>query len=171
MHNRQRPSLYRSTRVDKVILHAAHALSIPVSLGIEFMASTKTSIWVIEHSLCSLECSLLLKDWLEMISTTVRSCSTEELRPVERKLLRIITGIIKETSFAGTLNVLEDDASHFQRMAAIVVKLWAQIFQGVHVLEIDNFIGASLQLLADTKPGSCKLYQCALRMRHISEPR
>jgi hypothetical protein len=143
----------RSPHGDKVILHAAHALSIPVRLGIAFMASGKTPIWGIEHSLCSLECALLLKDWLEMISTTVRSCGTEGLHKVERKLLGVITGAIKETWFTETLDILEDDASHFQRMATTLVKLWAQIFQGVHVLDIDNVIGAGLQLLADTSPG------------------
>jgi hypothetical protein len=33
-------------------------------------------------------------------------------------------------------------------MATTVVKLWVQIFQGVHITEINNTIGASLQLLA-----------------------
>lgn len=148
----KRSDLNRSSPVDKAILHAAHALSIPVRVGIPSMALTKTPIWTIEHSLCSLECALLLKDWLEKMSTTVRSCGTEGLRKVERKLLGVITEIIKETCFAETLDILEDDASRFQSMAATVVKLWAQIFQSAQVLEIDNFIGAGLQLLANTSP-------------------
>ena len=142
--------LSRSPPVDRAIIHSAHALSIPVRFGIAFVAHTATPIWSIEHSLCSLECACLLKDWLEMISTTVRSCGIEGLRTVERKLLKIVTAIIKETRFAETLDTLENDASYFQHMAVTVANLWAQVFQGVHVLEIDNFIGASLQLLADT---------------------
>lgn len=145
-------SLNRSPHVDKAVLHATHALSVPVRLGVEFMASNQTAIWTIEHSLCSLECALLLRDWLEMISTIVGSHGTEGLRKVERKLLDIITGIIKETSFAKTLDIMEGEASHFQRMATTVLKLWAQIFQGNHVLEIDDAIGSSLRLLADSSP-------------------
>ncbi|KAI9833933.1 MAG: hypothetical protein M1819_003442 [Sarea resinae] len=148
----KRSPLNRGLRVDKAILHAAHALSIPVRQGIAFMALTKTPLWNIEHSLCSLECALLLKTWLEMISTAIKSGGTDGLQDVERKLLRTITGIIKETCLAETLDFPEDDASHFQRMAGTVVELWAQIFQGVHILEIDNVIGASLQLLSNTSP-------------------
>jgi hypothetical protein len=143
----------RSPPVDRAVLHAAHALSIPVRLGIATVAQTKTPIWSIEHSLCSLECALLLKNWLEMISATIRSFSLEGLRKVEKRLLDIITEIIKETSFADTIDIIEDDASHFQRMAGIVIKIWAQMFQGIQIYEIDSFIGASLQLLADTSPG------------------
>ncbi|RFU34681.1 hypothetical protein B7463_g1631, partial [Scytalidium lignicola] len=143
-------NLSRSPHVDRAILHAAHALSIPVRVGIMVMSSTKTSIWSIEHSLCSLECALLLNDWLEMMSTSVRACGPEGLRKVERRLLGIITGIIKETCLAKTLDVLEDDSSRFHRMATMVLKLWTQIFKGSNVLEIDNIIGAGLQLLVDT---------------------
>lgn len=140
-------SLKRSRRVDRAIFHAVHALSIPVRLGIDFVARTKTPIWTIEHSLCSLECALLLKDWIEMISVTVQVSGLESLRTVEKKLLEIIRGIIKETSFAETLNIPNDDASHVRSIAAIVVKLWAQIFQGVHIYDIDNQISSNLQLL------------------------
>lgn len=86
------------------------------------------------------------------MSTTVKSCGTEGLCNSERKLLEIITGIIKETTYANTMDILEDDASHFQLMATTVIKLWTQIFQGVHILEIDNVIGAGLQLLLNASP-------------------
>ena len=143
-------NLDRSPQVDKAIVHAVHALSIPVRLGIALMARTKMPIWGIEHSICSLECALLLKAWLLMISVATKSCGTQGLRKVERKLLGTITAIIKETWFADTLDIPEDDANHIQRMASTVAKIWAQIFQGVHILEIDNCIGANLQILADS---------------------
>lgn len=140
-------SLKRLPRVDRAIFHAVHALSIPVRLGIDFVARIKTPIWTIEHSICSLECALLLKDWVEMISMIVQVSGLESLREVEKRLLEIISAIIKETSFAETLNIPKDDASHIRSIAAIIVKLWAQIFQGVHIYEIDNKISSSLQLL------------------------
>ncbi len=143
-------TLERSPHVGRAVLHAAHALSIPVRQGIAFLALTKTPLWNIDHSLCSLECTLLLKNWLEMISTITRSCGIEGLREDERRLLEIISEIINETSFAKTPEILEqDDASRIQQMAIVVVKLWAQIFQGAHIFDVDNFVGASLQHLAD----------------------
>lgn len=140
----------RSSYISKAVLQAAHALSIPVRLGVEYVARSKPPIWTIENSLCSLECALLLRDWLEMISVAAQSHRTAGLSKVETKLLGIITGIIKETPFAETLDFPGDDASRYQRMASTLCKLWAQIFQGVHILEIDNTIGAGLQLLADS---------------------
>jgi len=56
-----------------------HALSIPVRLEVAFMAQAKIPIWTIEHSLFILECAVLLKGWLEVISLIARSCGIESL--------------------------------------------------------------------------------------------
>jgi hypothetical protein len=142
----------RMPHVDRAVLHAIHALSIPVRLGVAFMALSKTAIWTIEHSLCSLECALVLKYWLEMIVATVQSSGTKGLRKVETKLLGLVTSIIKETCVSEALNVAEDEASHFRRISSMVTAMWATMFQGAHVLEIDKVVGASLQLLANSNP-------------------
>ena len=143
-------NLNRSPALDQATLHAAHGLSIPVRLGTSFMARTKTPIWTIEHSLCSLECALFLRRWLEMMSTTTRDFGVESLSKVESKLLAIVTSIIRESNLGDTLDIFEDDAARYQRMAGTVVKLWAEIFQGSHVHDIDNTISAALQVLAET---------------------
>ncbi|KAK5226014.1 hypothetical protein LTR72_003917 [Exophiala xenobiotica] len=103
--------LERSIQVDRAALHAAHALSIPVRLGIELITHTRIPFRSIEHSLSSLECALLLSQWLEMVVMIARSHGLGELRKTERKVLDIVTGIIKETSMAETLDILEDTAS------------------------------------------------------------
>jgi hypothetical protein len=149
---RKRNTLQRSQQVNRAVIHAAHSLSVPVRLGITFMTTTKTAIWSLEHSICSLESAILLKDWLDMISTTIRSSGLDALQKIERHLLGIIMDIMKGTSFAGTLDILEDYASQTQRMACTVIKIWAAIFQGVNVLDIENVIGAGLQLLTETNP-------------------
>jgi len=148
----ERDMLHRSQQVNRAIIHAAHSLSVPVRLGITFMTTTKTAIWSLEHSICSLESAILLKDWLDMISTTVRCSGLDALQKVERRLLGIIKDIIHGTSFAGGLDLVEDYASQTQRMAHSVTKIWAAIFQGVNILDIENVIAAGLQLLADTNP-------------------
>ncbi|KAI0384113.1 hypothetical protein F5Y04DRAFT_235983 [Hypomontagnella monticulosa] len=144
------PNLTRLPYSDGVILHAAHALSIPVRLGISIMSNTKMPIWTIEHSVCSVECALLLQNWFETISTTIKASGIESLRKAERKLLGIITAIIKETCLAEDLDIIEDDVSRVERMASIVMKLWNGIFEGVHLLEIDNVIRAGLRRLASS---------------------
>jgi hypothetical protein len=149
----QKPNtLHRSQQVHRAIIHAAHSLSIPVRLGISFMTTTKTGIWSLEHSICSLESAILLKDWLNTIAATIRALGPGALLKVEKRLLGIITDTIKGTPLAGTLDILEDYASQIQRMACTVIRIWATIFQGVNVLDIENVIGAGLQLIADTNP-------------------
>ncbi|RYP14273.1 hypothetical protein DL765_006484 [Monosporascus sp. GIB2] len=59
-------NLQRSPLVDRAATHAVHALSILTRLGIGFVAQTKPPIWGIEHSVSSLECTVLLKDWLDI---------------------------------------------------------------------------------------------------------
>jgi hypothetical protein len=149
---RQRNQTQRSLQVNRAVLHAAHSLSIPVRLGVTFMTTTKTAIWSLEHSICSLESAILLKGWLDTISHTIRSLGEDILSKIERRLLEIIMDIIRGSSLASTLDIPEDYASKIQRMACTVINIWAAIFQGVNLLDIENTIGASLQLLAETNP-------------------
>lgn len=143
-------SLDRSPSTDRAVLHAAHALSIPVRLGLELIARVKLPFQSIENSLCSVECALLLQDWLESVSTAVSEAGgVDSLRKTEKSLLRILCGIIQETVFAELPNAFEDEASQIRRMATKVAQLWAKVFQGSHVLEIDNVISIGLQSLAE----------------------
>ncbi|KAI1754715.1 hypothetical protein F4782DRAFT_457038 [Xylaria castorea] len=144
------PILDRSLHVERAVLHAAHALSVPVRLGISYMATTKTSIWSVEHSVCSLESALLLNTWLGTISTVVRSSGIGALRLSEKRLLNIVTSIIKETDYAEILYLPDDDASRYLHMAATVIKLWSCVFGGIHVLEIDDDVRSGLRLVADS---------------------
>ncbi|KAI0552757.1 hypothetical protein F4679DRAFT_49885 [Xylaria curta] len=144
------PILDRSLHIERAVLHAAHALSVPVRLGVSYMATTKTSIWSIEHSVCSLESALLLNAWLRTISTVVRSSGTGALRPSEKRLLGIVTSIIKETDYAEILYLSDDDASRYLHMAATVIKLWSCVFGGIHVLEIDDDVRSGLRLIANS---------------------
>ncbi|KAI1281835.1 hypothetical protein F5Y07DRAFT_271784 [Xylaria sp. FL0933] len=144
------PILERCLHVERAVLHAAHALSVPIRFGIAYMATTKTSIWSVEHSVCSLESALLLKTWLVVISRVVQSSGTCVLRTSEKKLLEIVTSIIKETDFSGILNLPDDDPSRYQQMAMAVIKLWSCVFQGIHVLEIDDDVRGYLRLAAES---------------------
>jgi hypothetical protein len=142
--------LTRSLQIDRAVLHAAHALSVPVRLGISYMSTTKTSIWSVEHSVCSLESALLLKAWLGMISSVVQSSGTGALRTSEKRLIGIVTSIINETDYADTLYSTDDGAIRYQHMAVLVIKLWARVFQGIHILEIDDDVRCGLRLVADS---------------------
>jgi hypothetical protein len=60
------PPLTRSPQLSRAILQAAHALSIPVKIGIKFVTHTQTLLWSMQHSLANLECAFLLSKFCIM---------------------------------------------------------------------------------------------------------
>jgi hypothetical protein len=56
--------LTRSPLLSRAIIQAAHALSIPVKIGIKFVAHTHTLLWSMQHSLANLECAFLLSEYM-----------------------------------------------------------------------------------------------------------
>lgn len=56
----QSPPIQRGDKMTRAALHCAHALSVPIKLGIRFVAHTQVFFWSNQHALCSLECALLL---------------------------------------------------------------------------------------------------------------
>lgn len=58
------PSVSRSKGVISALLYAAHALSIPVRLGVDRVARSQAFFWSVRHSLSGLECAVLLSKWL-----------------------------------------------------------------------------------------------------------
>lgn len=50
------------------ILHATHALSIPIKLGIKFIAKSHAFVWSVQHSLCGLEFAICTNKWLSYLS-------------------------------------------------------------------------------------------------------
>ena len=58
------PKPERSYRLIPALIYSAHALSIPVRLGIDHIARSQAFFWSVRHSLASLECAVLLSKWL-----------------------------------------------------------------------------------------------------------
>ena len=63
-------ALYHSPRPGRgyhltpALIYSAHALSIPVRLGIDHVARSQAFFWSVRHSIASLECAILLSKWL-----------------------------------------------------------------------------------------------------------
>lgn len=94
---RDSPSVKRTPKLVRAVLHSAHALSIPVKIGIHLVAQTQTFMWSIQHSLCTLECAFLLSKWLEALSL-------QDSGPVithdEQKIATLVKTMLDETEFA-----------------------------------------------------------------------
>jgi hypothetical protein len=77
----QTPRLAPGPYLLPAILHATHALSIPVKLGVNFVAQSHAFVWSFQHSLCGFEFAVLLSKWLYCIS----DCQSS--RPLDGKSL------------------------------------------------------------------------------------
>lgn len=144
------PPLHRSPGLTPALLHAAHALSVPVRLGIPFVAKTQTLGWSIQHALCNLECAVFLSKWFEDMESTA---SQTPITSQEKGLISLIRSIVEETGF------FSDDAFEpavdnegWQRLVkhlgTAIAALWAEIFSGTHVFELVGTIGTSLDIYA-----------------------
>jgi Fungal specific transcription factor domain len=149
------PPIVRSPKLIMALLHSAHALSIPVRLGIDFVARTHSFFWSIQHSLCSLECAFLLSRWLLAIPLTQNE---QRLSDHERKLLLWIKSMMDETDMAvvptdGPDLEFIQDPFKVRQLSVAVVRVWARTFKGNTSWAIVDLIGSSLEAYADLLEG------------------
>ncbi|KAK0723386.1 hypothetical protein B0T26DRAFT_852999 [Lasiosphaeria miniovina] len=136
-------------RLPRALLHAAHALSIPVKIGVRLVARAQTFLWSIQHALCSLECALLLSKWLETVSV-----ARTVLAAGERRVLGIVRTMLDETEFAVPLGLGVDDPETARRINSGVLRVWATIFRGAQTWAVVDVIGCALHLYADMVEGA-----------------
>lgn len=144
------PSLTHSPNIDRAVLQCIHALSIPIRVGIQYVAHTQNLHWSIQHALSNLECAVLLTSWLRSAAQIVRVGGMKSLREDEQKLIVMTKSLVRETDLQDTLDYDEDPPTMIQRLAASTARLWVETFRGVHFFEIVHIIGASLSLVANT---------------------
>jgi len=53
------------------LLHAVHAINVPVQLGLENMARSQMFYWSVTHAVCDLECAIFLSKWLRALSIRI----------------------------------------------------------------------------------------------------
>ncbi|KAI6773082.1 hypothetical protein HG530_004040 [Fusarium avenaceum] len=140
----------RSPHLDRAILQCIHALSIPVRVGIAFVARTLTLYWSFQHALSNLECAFLMTYWLRSLAICVKTSGPSVLRPDEQKLLDMVVALVRETELADLLDSARDYATQIRMLAACVARLWAETFKGFQVFEIVYIVGQSLSVVADT---------------------
>jgi hypothetical protein len=146
---RSAPPIQRCPKLTRALLHSAHALSIPIKIGIRLVARTQTFIWSIQHSLSSLECALLLSKWLAAISAAQWPGTEAQLTADERRILGLVKTMLDETDFAVPEEVSLDMATAARRLNIGMLRVWATVFRGSQTWRIVDVIGSSLDLYAD----------------------
>jgi hypothetical protein len=164
------PLLVRSARLCRAVVQAIHALSMLVKMGVNYVAKTKSLEWSMQHSLCNLECAVLLSKWL----LTLAAIGPTEPPPSaeEKNLLEMVRRMLDETEFAvpidpslagsssghghghghhpsRSMDLSATDSTKLRQLACAVIRLWAETFKGTHIFEIVRIIAAGLEGYAD----------------------
>lgn len=139
----------RSAHLDRAVLQCIHALSVPVRVGIPFVARTQTLNWSVQHSLCNLECVILLVKWLLALAADVESFGTGSLRSDEYKLVNMLISLVRETEFAKSFDCARGDVTRLRQLALSTTRLWAETFRGFQVFKLVYTIGAGLSIVAE----------------------
>ncbi|KAK1672095.1 regulatory protein [Colletotrichum godetiae] len=140
----------RGPQLVYALLHAVHALNIPVQLGIDYLASCQAFFWSLQHCFCSFEAAVFLSKWLYMLAGTQDS---KELDENERQIIRWVECIVNEALASVEvidgydLSIMEENTSHsLETLGILVIKLFAKMFERCNsAWPIMRTIGQSLQ--------------------------
>ncbi|ORY69941.1 uncharacterized protein BCR38DRAFT_502903 [Pseudomassariella vexata] len=141
------PKVERSDGVISALLYAAHALSIPVRLGVDRVARSQAFFWSVRHSLSGFECAVLLSKWLNSLKDSV---NVVPLTDSEDRILHWVRCIVEEAYAVvdfeeDELDVQSDPAGLSQK----VLKIWAHFFKSNTQWPFINMIGLSLERYRD----------------------
>ncbi|OBT41633.1 hypothetical protein VE00_07619 [Pseudogymnoascus sp. WSF 3629] len=149
----------RGEGVGRAVQQAVLALGVPIRIGIAFVARTQTFGWSIQHSLCNVECAVLLCKWLETISQAPHSLTTDE-----RNILAMVRNMLEETEYAvpppatshpSSTSSSSGDTSpeaegqRIRALGAAVVRLWAETFRGTQIFDIVRAMGRGLEVYGE----------------------
>ncbi|CAI7642487.1 unnamed protein product [Penicillium bialowiezense] len=140
---RRSPRPERSYRLIPALIYSAHALSIPVRLGIDHIGRSQAFFWSVRHSLASIECAVLLSKWL---FTLAEAGPDQSLSENESRILRWTRCIIEEAY--SSIDTEEGEAPADLEPASLglaVLKLWARLFGTNTQWPFINVLGQSLE--------------------------
>ncbi|KAH8811127.1 zinc finger protein ADR1 [Xylogone sp. PMI_703] len=145
------PAIIRGGKLTQAAMHCAHALSIPIRLGINLISRNQIFTWSLQHSVCSLECAFLLSKWLD--SVTGESSDSQQLDEYEKKVLDFIVNMLAESD-SDVPSIIDQSgdteaASSDTRLSARVVKVWAKLFHGERVWGVINVVGKAMYVYGD----------------------
>ncbi|QMW45760.1 hypothetical protein G4B11_009215, partial [Aspergillus flavus] len=150
LHRSPRPG--RSYRLTPALIYSAHALSIPVRLGIDHVARSQAFFWSVRHSIASLECAVLLSKWLLSLTETGVD---QNLSDNESRILNWTRCIVEEAYSSMDLEDWETVPSLDPvGLGLAVIRLWSRLFRKNTQWPFINVLGESLEkYLTLVRPG------------------
>lgn len=139
---RQSPRLKRTHNLTRTVLYSAHALSIPIKLGVNNVAHRQAFSWSLQHSLCALECAFVISKWLDVV---LSGTSGTPLDDDEMRLLAYISDMVREAkSQYGQLNC-EEDLECQKNLGYSVAQIWSKLLGGETVWAVVNMVAEILK--------------------------
>ncbi|GAB1195638.1 hypothetical protein APSETT444_004900 [Aspergillus pseudonomiae] len=138
----QSPPLTPSPKLARAVLYAAHALSIPVKIGVSIVTRSQAFRWSLQHSLCALECAFVVSKWLFAIQNRLAEAPLDK---EEATLIAYLDDIVTEADPATCLVRGSGKAPHFFELCVRVIKLWAKLLSGEAHWDVVRMIGKVLE--------------------------
>ena len=158
------PGVERSDGVISALLYAAHALSVPVRLGVDRVARSQAFFWSVRHSLSGLECAVLLSKWLLSLHESAGDVDAP-LTDSEDRILHWVRCIVEEAYAVVDFDSSGDDGDDCRDcihgggggegeldvpaepggLSLAVLKIWAHFFKSNTQWPFINIIGKSLE--------------------------
>ncbi|KAF0325257.1 C2H2 transcription factor, partial [Colletotrichum asianum] len=139
----------RGLRLVFALLHAVHALNIPVQLGIDYLANCQAFFWSLQHSFCSFEAAVFLSKWLLVLAD---GPDVGSMHFKERQIIRWLEFIVNEA--LASVDEMQDalqspdspiTAHSLRFLGNMVIKLFAKMFQRCNsAWPIMRIVGESL---------------------------
>jgi hypothetical protein len=135
------PSLRRSPKLTSTVLYSAHALSIPVKLGVNTVAHNQAFTWSLQHSLCALECAFVISKWLDTLGSVSSSTSLDD---DELRLLAYITDMVEEADCQSEQWRVEEPLRSPIELCSHVIRIWSRILNGETIWPVVHMVGQTL---------------------------
>ncbi|CAG8154277.1 unnamed protein product [Penicillium salamii] len=135
------PGLEPTRKLTRAVLYSAHALSIPVKIGVNIVARNQAFSWSLQHSLCALECAFVLSKWLIALQLRSSGVSMDE---DETRLLAYIADMVAEADSGFSIDSHGDLTAKLPDLCIRVVQIWAKLLSGVAVWDVVRMIGKAL---------------------------
>ncbi|KAJ5366857.1 hypothetical protein N7541_000798 [Penicillium brevicompactum] len=118
------PELEPNHKLTRAVLYSAHALSIPVKIGVNIVARNQAFAWSLQHSLSSLPGVPLGED--------------------ESRLLAYVVDMVAEADSGFHFDSQRELTATLPDLCIRVVQIWARLLSGVAVWDVVRMIGKAL---------------------------
>ncbi|KAI9041410.1 uncharacterized protein KD926_006806 [Aspergillus affinis] len=138
------PPVWRCARLTPALIYAIHTVSVPVRLGLDYIAKSQAFFWSVRHALASFECVILLSKWLRAVAVDQNGT----LNTNEKRIIRWARLVVEEAYDSMDTAEGEVPGREPAELAAAVLGIWSRFFKQNSQWKFINILGESLERYA-----------------------